>query len=231
MEYGKLLIAGGLALMSILMIPLGDKIIAGELEQTENERRCLRGRRIWKTGGLIGLAILLASVSVYGVKVPARQFLFLLYILLYCFLIGIVDAFSHNYYLEMLPGLLLFIPIGCITNGIQDSLLGLLAGTCLGCVAALSEWFFFRKTSCGGGDAIFCAASSALIGYENLLFYWFLLASIMLIASILHVVFGKAVKKQSLTENRFVPLLPWFSILTAGYYACSVFGALAGVSV
>ena len=229
MESGELITPGVFTLLTLLLIRFGEKIIEGELMQTENERRCMSGRRIWKVGGVCIYAALNFVYIASGMYIPAERFLSLGYVLLYSFFIGIVDAFSHNYYLEMLPGLLLFIPVGCMTNGIADTVAGLLAGICLGIIAAFMEWLFFQRISCGSGDAVFCSVSSALIGYGNLTSYWLLLALVLLIAAILHIVYVKAVKKQALSNNRFVPLLPWFSLVTAGYYAFSLFGLPAGI--
>ena len=151
-----------------------------------------------------------------------ERLFFLLYVFLYSSLIGLVDLFSHNYYLEMLPGLLLFIPIGCITWGMTDALAGLLAGTCVGCILAITEWLFFRRLSYGGGDTVYGAAASALIGYSNFIPYWGSFTLILILAAAFHIISVKVIRKQSLADNKFVPLLPWFSVLTTLLYAIRI---------
>ena len=155
--------------------------------------------------------------------IPARQFqwrdcFFFFYVFLYSSLIGIVDLYSHNFYLEMLPGLLLFIPIGCVTWGMRDALAGLLAGICIGCMLAITEWLFFRRLSYGGGDTVYGAAASALIGYSNWILYWGSFTLILIIAAAVHVISVRAVRKQKISDNKFIPLLPWFSVLTTILY-------------
>jgi hypothetical protein len=151
-----------------------------------------------------------------------ERLFFLLYVFLYSSLIGLVDLFSHNYYLEMLPGLLLFIPIGCITWGMTDALAGLLAGICVGCILAITEWLFFRRLSYGGGDTVYGAAASALIGYSNFIPYWGCFTLILILAAAVHIILVKVIRKQSLADNKFVPLLPWFSVLTTLLYAIRI---------
>ena len=47
-------------------------------------------------------------------------------------------------------------------------------------------------------------------------------AVILLIGAAVHVIYVKAVMKQTLEENRFVPLLPWLSLLTVCVYTVSI---------
>ena len=204
--------------MTVAAFLLGRKAVFTELKQTENEEICRKSRIIWTLiciAGFTGISILFYSRK----AVPVERLIFLLYVFLYSSLIGIVDLFSHNYYLEMLPGLLPFIPIGCITWGSTDALAGLLAGICIGIILAVTEWLFFRRLSYGGGDTVYGAAVSALIGYSNFFLYWGIFSLILIIAGLVHIVFVKAVLRQSIEDNRFVPLLPWFSILTVILYA------------
>ncbi len=196
----------------------GRKTVSAELSQTEDEAICRKGRSIWTllcAAGFAGIMFLFYSRRV----IPMERLLFLLYVFLYSSLIGIVDLYSHNYYLEMFPGLLVFIPIGCITWGMTDSLAGLLAGICVGSILAVTEWLFFRRVSYGGGDTVYGAAASALIGYSNFCLYWGCFTLILVLAAAVHVILVKAIRKQKLSDNRFVPLLPWFSILTTILYA------------
>ena len=200
---------------------IGRNTVFNELRQTENDKICGKGRIIWTLiciAGFAGISILFASRR----GIPMERLLFLLYVFLYSSLIGLVDLFSHNYYLEMLPGLLLFIPIGCITWGMTDALAGLLAGICVGCILAITEWLFFRRLSYGGGDTVYGAAASALIGYSNFFLYWGSFTLILILAAAVHVISVKVIRKQSLGDNIFVPLLPWFSILTTFFYAIRI---------
>ena len=197
---------------------IGRKIVFTELKQTEDDEICRKGRIIWTLvciAGFAGVSILFYSRK----SIPLEKLFFLLYVFLYSSLIGLVDLFSHNYYLEMLPGLLLFIPIGCITWGMTDALAGLLAGICVGCILAITEWLFFRRLSYGGGDTVYGAAASALIGYSNFIPYWGCFTLILILAAAVHIISVKVIRKQSLADNKFVPLLPWFSILTVILYA------------
>ena len=118
--------------------------------------------------------------------------------------------------------MILFIPIGCITWGMTACLAGLLAGICVGSILAVSEWIFFRRVSYGGGDTVYGAMASALIGYSNFCLYWGCFTLILVLAAAVHVILVKAVRKQKLSDNRFVPLLPWFSILTTVLYAVQI---------
>ena len=204
--------------MSAAAFFIGRKTVFTELKQTEDDKICGKGRIIWTLiciAGFAGISILFASRR----GIPMERLLFLLYVFLYSSLIGLVDLYSHNYYLEMLPGLLAFIPIGCITWGMTDSLAGLLAGICVGSILAVTEWLFFRRVSYGGGDTVYGAMASALIGYSNCYLYWGCFALILVLAAAVHVILVKAVRKQKLSDNRFIPLLPWFSILTTILYA------------
>ena len=197
---------------------LGRKIVFSELKQTEEDAICKKGRIFWVPvciAGFAGVSILFYS----RMPIPMERLFFLLYVFLYSSFIGLVDLFTRNYYLEMLPGLLLFIPIGCITWGTTDALAGLFAGICVGCILAITEWLFFRRLSFGGGDTVYGAAASALIGYSNFIFYWGSFTLLLIIAAAVHVIFIKTIRKQSLEDNKFVPLLPWFSILTTILYA------------
>ena len=196
----------------------GRKAVFTELKQTEDEDTCIKGRFIWALiciAGFDGISIMFFSCR----SIPMERLFFLLYVFLYSSFIGLVDTYTHNYYLEMLPGLLLFIPIGCTTWGIADSLGGLLAGICAGCILAVTEWVFFRKFSYGGGDTVYGAAATALIGYSNFLLFWGSFTLILILAAAVHVISVKTIRKQSLADNRFVPLLPWFSLLTIFLYA------------
>ena len=197
---------------------IGRKTVFNELKQTEDDKICRKSRIIWTLvciAGFAGVSILFSFCR----TIPMERLFFLLYVFLYSSLIGLVDLFSHNYYLEMLPGLLLFIPIGCITWGMTDALAGLLAGICVGCILAITEWLLFRRLSYGGGDTVYGAMASALIGYSNCYLYWGCFALILVLAAAVHVILVKAVRKQKLSDNRFIPLLPWFSILTTILYA------------
>ena len=107
----------------------------------------------------------------------------------------------------------------CITWGKTESLIGLLAGICFASILAVTEWLFFRRMSYGGGDIVYGAAASALVGYSNYCLYWGSFALILVIAAAVHVISVKIIHKQRLTNNIFVPLLPWFSILTVILYA------------
>ncbi len=199
----------------------GRKTVFTELKQTEDDEICRKGGIVWTLvcfAGFAGISILFSSLK----TIPVERLLFLLYVFLYSSLIGLVDLFSHNYYLEMLPGLLLFIPIGCITWGLEDSLFGLLAGICVGCILAITEWFFFRRLSYGGGDTVYGAAASALIGYSNFILYWASFTLILILAAAVHIISVKVIRKQSLAENKFIPLLPWFSFLTTLFYAIRI---------
>ena len=200
----------------------GRKTVFSELKETEGPGTCIKGRKIWTFLCQAGYAGILYLYFRFGSSVPAERFLFLLYVYQYSLLVGLVDSFSHNYYLEMLPGLVLFILFGCLTWGFQDAICGLLAGICCGGVIALTEWLMFRKLSYGGGDAVYGAAASCLAGYSNLTVYWILFAVILLIGAAVHVIYVKAVMKQTLEENRFVPLLPWLSLLTVCVYTVSI---------
>ena len=71
----------------------------------------------------------------------------------------------------------------------------------------------------GRGDTVYGAAASALIGYSNFILYWGSFTLILILAAAVHVISVKAIRKQSLADNKFVPLLPWFSILTTILYA------------
>ena len=196
---------------------IGRKIVFTELKQTEDDKICRKGRIIWTLvcfAGFAGVSILFSSRK----AIPIERLFFLLYVFLYSSLIGLVDLFSHNYYLEMLPGLLLFIPIGCITWGMTDALAGLLAGICVGCILAITEWLFFRRLTYGGGDTVYGAAASALIGYSNFVLYWGSFILILILAAAVHVISVKVFRKQRLADNKFVPLLPWFAILTTLLY-------------
>ncbi len=196
----------------------GRKTVFTELKQTEDDKICRKGRIIWTlvcSAGFAGVSILFSSRK----AIPMERLFFLLYVFLYSSLIGLVDLFSHNFYLEMLPGLLLFIPIGCFTWGMTDALAGLFAGICIGFILSVTEWLFFRRLSYGGGDTVYGAAASALIGYSNFILYWGSFTLILILAAAVHVISVKAIRKQSLADNKFVPLLPWFSILTTILYA------------
>ena len=204
--------------MSAASFFIGRNTVFNELRQTENDKICGKGRIIWTLvciAGFAGVSILFSFCR----TIPMERLFFLLYVFLYSSLIGLVDLFSHNFYLEMLPGLLLFIPIGCVTCGMADGLAGLLAGICVGSILAVTEWLFFRRVSYGGGDTVYGAAASALIGYSNSFLYWGSFTLILVLAAAVHVILVKAVRKQKLSDNRFVPLLPWFSILTTVLYA------------
>lgn len=197
---------------------IGKKTVFTELNQTEDEVICKKGSILWMLiciAGLAGISFLFYSHE----TIPLERLFFLLYVFLYSSIIGIVDMYSHNYYLEMIPGLLLFIPIGCLTWGMTDALTGLLAGICIGCMLAITEWLFFRRLSYGGGDTVYGAAASALIGYSNFSLYWGCFTMILVLAAAVHVILVKVVRKESLNDNKFVPLLPWFSILTTILYA------------
>ena len=204
--------------MTAASLIFGRKAVFSELRQTEDEDICRKGRSIWTlicAAGFAGIMFLFYSRK----AITMWRLLFLLYVFLYSSFIGLVDLYTHNYYLETLPGLLLFIPIGCITWGMTDALAGLLAGICVGFILAITEWLFFRRLSYGGGDTVYGAAASALVGYPNLFLYWGSFALILILAAIVHIVNVKAIRKQSLPDNRFVPLLPWFSILTTIFFA------------
>lgn len=204
--------------MTAAALFFGRKTVSAELKETEDDEICRKGRSIWIllcAAGFAGIMFLFYSRRAF----PMERLLFLLYVFLYSSLIGLVDLYSHNYYLEMLPGLLAFIPIGCITWGMTDSLAGLLAGICAGSILAVTEWLFFRRVSYGGGDTVYGAMASALIGYSNCYLYWGCFALILVLAAAVHVILVKAVRKQKLSDNRFIPLLPWFSILTTILYA------------
>ena len=204
--------------MSAAAFFIGRKTVFSELKQTEDDEICEKGRIIWTLVCITGFAGV--SILFYSHKpIPLERLFFLLYVFLYSSLIGLVDLFSHNFYLEMLPGLLLFIPIGCITWGMTNGLFGLLAGICAGSILAVTEWLFFRRVSYGGGDTVYGAMASALIGYSNCYLYWGCFALILVLAAAVHVILVKAVRKQKLSDNRFIPLLPWFSILTTILYA------------
>ncbi len=207
--------------MSAASFFIGRNTVFNELRQTENDKICGKGRIIWTLvciAGFAGISILFSSRR----GIPTERLFFLLYVFLYSSHIGLVDLFSHNYYLEMLPGLLLFIPIGCITWGMTDALAGLLAGICVGCILAITEWLFFRRLSYGGGDTVYGAAASALIGYSHFILYWGSFILILILAAAVHVISVKVIRKQSLVDNKFVPLLPWFSILTTFFYAIRI---------
>ena len=122
----------------------GRKIVVKELEETENNADIRKGRLIWTILFIIGLTGIIAMRILFR-SVETVRLLFLFYVFLYSSLIGLVDAFSHNYYLEMLPGLILFIPIGCFTWGFSEAICGLLAGFCVGLIMSLTEYLFFRK--------------------------------------------------------------------------------------
>ena len=204
--------------MTVAAFFIGRKIVFSELKQTEDEETCKKGRNIWSLvciAGFAGVSVLFYS----RMSISMERLFLLLYVFLYSSLIGLVDYFTRNYYLEMLPGLLLFIPIGCITWGMTDALAGLLAGICVSCVLAITEWLFFRRLSYGGGDTVYGAAASCLIGYSNSSLYWGSFTLLLILAAAVHVIFVKTIRKQSLEDNKFVPLLPWFSILTTVLYA------------
>ena len=86
----------------------------------------------------------------------------------------------------------------------------------------VTEWLFFRRVSYGGGDTVYGVAASALIGYSNSFLYWGSFTLILVLAAAVHVILVKAVRKQKLSDNRFIPLLPWFSILTTVLYAVRI---------
>ena len=207
--------------ITIAAIFLGRETVFTELRQTEDDKICRKGRIIWTLVCFAGFACISILFS-FCRTIPMERLFFLLYVFLYSSLIGLVDLFSHNYYLEMLPGLLLFIPIGCITWGMTDALAGLLSGICVGCILAINEWFFLRKLSYGGGDTVYGAAASALIGYSNFFLYWGSFTLILILAAAVHVISVKVIRKQSLADNKSVPLLPWFSILTTFFYAIQI---------
>ena len=131
--------------MTVLALLTGRKTVFTELKQTEDEGTCKKGRNIWTLACIAGLAGV-SGLFFFRKSIPTERLFFLLYVFLYSFIIGIVDMYSHNYYFEMLPGLLLFIPIGCVTWGMTDALAGLLAGICAGCILAMTEWLFFRRS-------------------------------------------------------------------------------------
>ena len=197
---------------------IGRKTVFTELKQTEDDKICRKSRIIWTLVCFVGFAGVSILFS-FCRTIPMERLFFLLYVFLYSSLIGLVDLFSHNYYLEMLPGLFLFIPIGCITWGMTDALAGLLAGICIGFILAITEWLLFRGLSYGGGDTVYGAAASALIGYSHFFLYWGIFSLILIIAGFVHILFVKVVLRQSIEDNRFVPLLPWFSIMTVILYA------------
>ena len=211
-----------LTMMAAGFLFLGRKTVYSELKETEDPGICMKGRKIWTILCPAGYAGVLYLFFRFGSSVPAERFLFLIYVYQYSLLVGLVDSFSHNYYLEMLPGLILFIPAGCLTWGFTDAMCGLIAGICCAGAIALTEWLMFRKLSYGGGDAVYGAAASCLAGYSNLTLYWILFAVILLIGAAVHVIYVKAVMKQKIEENRFVPLLPWLSVLTVCFYAFSI---------
>ena len=212
-----------LSAFSAVFIFAGRLTVSNELKQTETDAVCIRGRMIWTILAAAGTAGTAVSFLIFR-QIPPFRLFFLYYVFLYSSLIGIVDFYSHNYYLEMLPWLLPFILLGCITWGVTDALFGLLAGGCIGTVLALTEWLFFRKLSYGGGDTVYGAAASALIGYRNFISYWTAFRLILLAAAAVHIISVRLIRKQSLEENRFVPLLPWFSILTTVFYAFLITG-------
>ena len=204
--------------MSAAAFFIGRKIVFTELKQTENEEICKKGRIIWTLVCITGF-LGVSALFYFREATHMDRLIFLLYVFLYSSLIGIVDLFSHNYYLEMLPGLLLFIPIGCITWGLTEGIYGLVVGICIGCILAMTEWLFFNKLSYGGGDTVYGAGASALIGYSNLCLYWGIFAVLLIIAGLVHIIYVKVILRQSLEDNKFIPLLPWFSFLTVILYA------------
>ena len=133
-----------LSAFSAVFIFAGRLTVSNELKQTETDAVCIRGRMIWTILAAAGTAGTAVSFLIFR-QIPPFRLFFLYYVFLYSSLIGIVDFYSHNYYLEMLPWLLPFILLGCITWGVTDALFGLLAGGCIGTVLALTEWLFFRK--------------------------------------------------------------------------------------
>lgn len=194
------------------------KIVVKELEETENNADIRKGRLIWTILFIIGLTGIIAMRILFR-SVETVRLLFLFYVFLYSSLIGLVDAFSHNYYLEMLPGLILFIPIGCFTWGFSEAICGLLAGFCVGLIMSLTEYLFFRKLTYGSGDTVYGAAASALIGFGFSMSYWMIFCLILLISAAVHIFYVRTILKQNLEENRFIPLLPWFALATTGFYA------------
>lgn len=210
-----------LFVMAAILFPLGRKTVVKELEETENSADIRKGRIIWIFFFIIGFAGI-NTVRVLFRSVQTVRLLFLFYVFLYSSLVGLVDVFSHNYYLEMLLGLLLFIPIGCFTWGFSEAMCGLLAGFCIGFIISLTEYMFFRKLTYGGGDTVYGAAASALIGFRFSMYYWLIFCLIILIAAAVHIFYVRIILKQNLEENRFVPLLPWFSLLTTVFYAFQI---------
>ena len=211
--------------LAAISLYFGRQVVSNELKLTENEAGCIKGTKIWSYLCIIGFLSISALFIIFR-PVRWERYIFLFYVFLYSAVIGLVDLFSHNYYLEMLPGLLLFIPIGIITWGATGCLFGLLAGICIGIIMALTEWLFFRKISYGGGDTVYGAAAGALVGYSNINLYWELFILILIIAGAVHIVYIRLLRKQTLEENKFVPLLPWLSILTTTLYGYFVVNGL-----
>ena len=196
----------------------GRKTVEKELAETEDSTGIRKGRIIWtvlSTVGFFGIIIF----RVLFKNVLISRLLFLFYVFQYSSLIALVDVFSHNYYLEMLPGLLLFVPIGWFTRGFTDAMCGLLSGLCIGFIMALTEYLFFRKLTYGGGDMVYGAAASALIGFGSVTAYWLIFCLVIITAAAVHIFYIRIIRKQNLKENRMAPLLPWFALLTTGFYA------------
>ena len=215
--------------LTAVMTAAGRKIIFGELKETEDESTCRKGKTLWTILCLSGFIVVSVLYILLGNSVPSERLLFLFYVYQYSTFISLVDSFSHNFYLEMLPGLFVFIPVGCFTWGVPDAVCGMLAGISLGFIYAAIEWFALRKLSYGGGDAVYAAAASCLIGYSNILCYCVLLTALLVIAGAVHIFYVKAVRKQTIMENRFVPLLPWISLLTTCIYGFSIYPPMQGI--
>ena len=85
--------------MTAAALFFGRETVSAELKQTEDDAVCRKGRSIWTficAAGFAGIMFL----YFFRRAIPMERLFFLLYVFLYSSLIGLVDLFSHNYYLE-----------------------------------------------------------------------------------------------------------------------------------
>lgn len=190
----------------------GKKLVFNEVAYgTGNDTKAKKSEKIWKYYCVLSVLLICFIASVH----PGFAFhtlFFLHYIILLSGLISIVDVFTHNLYLEQLPLLLFFIPIGCISFGIQNSVYGLLAGLCLNGAIVLLELILRGRKSYGGGDFMFGTLSSALIGIQYVYYYWIIVSFFMIVWFIFFLVKDSITHRRLHFENRMVPLLPLLSI-------------------
>ena len=199
------------AITGCLLIIIGIPLMNSELNDSKMEKPSYVVLQ-WITLGEIIVALFEIFFVIFRRYFTTLDGIFIICIFLYSLYVGLIDNYTHNYYIETGLLLIVFPLAGWYYFGLKCMLFGAMAGMCICLFLVILEYLVQRKVTLGFADILFLTLGNSLVGITHTELYWGTIALGATLTAIFTLLDYKS-KHKEITNDTFIPILPMIGIV------------------